>query len=534
MNLQVFILIVTCIVTQCKGCSYGQRSQAHIVILTDIVRYSQGYEELTNIRFLAEHFTSPANSIDIIIHNIFKDKLEQYITENNVFGNLTYVIEKRYLLEDVTKILWKKFRKSERFSSRMARVLIWVSDGVIQSFGQEQAVPLKAAGVEIFALGYKKPLSPDMYNIMSYPLETHKYEWLRYENVRLLISDLAMSVCLSIERNLQEAKKSLLSDVRLVGGSSRCDGQVQVLYNHTWGWLYDHQWGRHSADVVCRQLNCGPSVELLRGGTFGTGTGHILEKAACSGHENDISQCILGAWREEDLAHKNQSSGVTCFPNRFESVNLVNGSGGCDGIIEMSGNGTRGRVCAWNFDLPEAAAICRLLGCGPLVRVQEYMMKPESDVVTVEKVSCSGRETGISQCIMSLWSTEACFLNVHAGIVCSESVIDKVRLVNGSSECAGQLEVLYKGKWGSVCDVQWDMSDAHVVCRQLGCGAAVSAHKGTHFGSGSGPIWLEKVYCNGSESKLSQCGAVTARKVQCTHAQDAGVTCVGEQFAGVI
>ncbi|KAJ7313829.1 hypothetical protein JRQ81_005566 [Phrynocephalus forsythii] len=82
---------------------------------------------------------------------------------------------------------------------------------------------------------------------------------------------------------------------------------------------------------------------------------------------------------------------------------------------------------------------------------------------------------------------------------------DMTRLANGSSRCAGRVEVLYNRQWGTVCNDGWDLKSAQVVCRELGCGVALSATQEAHFGRGSDPIWLDNVKCDGTEATLREC-----------------------------
>eukprot|EP00058_Branchiostoma_floridae_P003920 XP_002589408.1 hypothetical protein BRAFLDRAFT_77852 [Branchiostoma floridae] len=105
----------------------------------------------------------------------------------------------------------------------------------------------------------------------------------------------------------------------------------------------------------------------------------------------------------------------------------------------------------------------------------------------------------------------------------------QIRLASGLTPLEGRVEVRNgTGQWGSVCDDNFDLQDAHVVCRQLGFGAALEVKLAGHFGEGSGNVWLDEVACRGNETDLGDCPADSWGRSDCSHKEDVGVVCAGD------
>ena len=117
-------------------------------------------------------------------------------------------------------------------------------------------------------------------------------------------------------------------------------------------------------------------------------------------------------------------------------------------------------------------------------------------------------------------------LTLFLNLVNGQNVGD-VRLI-GSTDNLGRVEVYNDGKWGTICDDQFGLDDARVICKQLGFDNAVRAiHRAAH-GQGTGPIWMDGLKCTGDEAKISDCSYNGWGRHDCSHHEDAAVECLRE------
>ncbi|XP_063355327.1 lysyl oxidase homolog 3B isoform X3 [Pelmatolapia mariae] len=98
----------------------------------------------------------------------------------------------------------------------------------------------------------------------------------------------------------------------------------------------------------------------------------------------------------------------------------------------------------------------------------------------------------------------------------------------------GRIELFYKGEWGTICDDDFTIANAHVLCRHLGFVSATGWTHSAKYGKGQGKIWLDNVQCHGGEKSIEFCKSRGWGNSDCTHDEDAGVVCKDERIPGFV
>ena len=93
---------------------------------------------------------------------------------------------------------------------------------------------------------------------------------------------------------------------------------------------------------------------------------------------------------------------------------------------------------------------------------------------TISEVQCDGSEMSLLECPF-IYLSPAISTPNDAALVCqalstelSNCTSGDIRLVNGTNELEGRLEICVNNVWGTVCSQGFTADDAEVVCDQLG------------------------------------------------------------------
>lgn len=229
--------------------------------------------------------------------------------------------------------------------------------------------------------------------------------------------------------------------MRVVNGSNRCSGRVEVHDNGNWKKLCSDDGSGNNADVVCREINCSPPVAQAKVPYFGEGPKLDSVKSNCFGNESSFSQCTLQETtdicpaatvvckRKSSICRDESfcidlyvvSSAVFFFPlTDSRPIRLMNGTGRCSGRMEIYHDGQWGTICDDRWGMQEATVVCQELNCGSALSIKyNAHFGRGHGQVWLDDVDCTGHEKSLSDCPHRGFGEHDCDHNEDASVICS-------------------------------------------------------------------------------------------------------------------
>ncbi|XP_006812832.2 scavenger receptor cysteine-rich domain superfamily protein-like, partial [Saccoglossus kowalevskii] len=300
----------------------------------------------------------------------------------------------------------------------------------------------------------------------------------------------------------------------------------------------------HSTDASVICICFEGAVRPLYSAFYGVSVGDIRPyQMNCLGTEYSIADCPLQNVNSSTCDHSKDAS-VIC---QTQSVHLVGGHTPYEGRVEYFDSGEWRSVCNNGWDINDIEVVCKelvvshtrssqnkpynfphfhagliksghILGA-KLVVTRNYFGSGVGNL-SLDQVECSGSETRLKECTSIIASR--CDHSQDAELICKPTV----RLVDGTTNHKGRVVIYSDGVWRSIANTMWEITDANVVCKELGftLGANMDdccpAYDASH-----GPLWGDMVQCTGTEHSVRNCWHSTTAD---SGLMAAGVNCIGQ------
>ncbi|XP_064397179.1 deleted in malignant brain tumors 1 protein-like isoform X3 [Halichondria panicea] len=229
------------------------------------------------------------------------------------------------------------------------------------------------------------------------------------------------------------------------------------------------------------------------------------------------------------LEHSATTQAQNCINGEIDAVTGFPSDGRL--YIRYCFNGDWRRICtnsgSWTPNTAKVA--CRQLGYSDM-NAQPGSSCPDPTTMVTQTVmvrlqaSCEGHENRIEDCHSGV-TQSSCSCRSQAWVRCEPGCTNgTLRLVGGSTDREGRVEVCVGGRWGTVCGDGWTDREAGLVCSRLGY-PQEGAREVRMFGAGFVPI----NNCSISATNVRCLPLIDG--LACNHTMDSGVICASFQEA---
>lgn len=100
-----------------------------------------------------------------------------------------------------------------------------------------------------------------------------------------------------------------------------------------------------------------------------------------------------------------------------------------------------------------------------------------------------------------------------------------LRLTDGRADWEGNVQIFHEGRWGNICDDEWDEREGEMVCTALGFPGLEKVTYTGVYGHARERYWMDNLFCMGTEKNLTQCKFDGWGIHDCEKDEAAGVVC---------
>ncbi|KAL3865898.1 hypothetical protein ACJMK2_043246 [Sinanodonta woodiana] len=327
-----------------------------------------------------------------------------------------------------------------------------------------------------------------------------------------------------------DVRVSCFGSVRLAAGRETDDfiiGSVELYVDNMYVPVCPDVLTDNVAFLVCMDLRYNSSRILPPVG-FGRYYSTYVTNVTCATTAKNISECSFATGR----CARGQAASLVClkpdviYETKFLISNFKNG------YVYIQQYGTNATICRHGWDNDDASVICKENGYkgGVVLSTPKSSSIYKQDPVWATDFRCTRDVARLSDCKYSTDVPSECLTDsTSAGVLCyTHYEVIQYRLADGKFQDAGRVEIYFDGLWGTICDNLWSRYDARVFCRTLGYADGNSHGSSFDRTTGTSPVYLSGLECDGTEGDILQCPNHGWMNIPTTcqdHTHDAGAVC---------